>query len=245
MRVDRADLIVGALRQAFTIARSGKPGPVLIDLPRDILAQKVAFDGYQPVGKPLPPRGNPAQIEAAAAALRRAARPLILAGGGAVAADAQAEVRALAEALQAPVLTTLSGRGSLPDDHPLAAGGIGHHRTWLTKRLLPEADVVLGLGCRFEEQETNWREGYVPDPRACYIQVDIDPAEIGRSVVPQLAVVGDVRLVLRDLLEAAEAGPRTTAPRLGWRRSRATSSSSRTRSPAWSARSSGRSTRCG
>ena len=188
---------------------------MLIDLPRDILAQKVAFDGYQPVGKPLPPRGNPAQIEAAAAALRRAARPLILAGGGAVAADAQAEVRALAEALQAPVLTTLSGRGSLPDDHPLAAGGIGHHRTWLTKRLLPEADVVLGLGCRFEEQETNWRDGYVPDPRACYIQVDIDPAEIGRSVVPQLAVVGDVRLVLRDLLEALKPGaPNGAAPRL-------------------------------
>ena len=202
VRIDRADLIVGALRQAFTIARSGKPGPVLIDIPRDVLAQQVSFDGYQPVGKPLPPRGNPAQIAAAAAALRRAARPLIIAGGGAIAADAPAEVRALAEALQAPVLTTLSGRGSLPDDHPLAAGGIGHHRTWLTKRLLPEADVVLGLGCRFEEQETNWRDGYVPDPRACYIQVDIDPAEIGRSVVPKLAVVGDVRLVLRDLLDA-------------------------------------------
>ena len=215
VRVDRVDLVVGALRQAFTIARSGKPGPVLIDLPRDILAQKVAFDGYRPVGKLLPPRGNPAQIEAAAAALRRAARPLVIAGGGAVAADAQAEVRALAETLQAPVLTTLSGRGSLPDDHPLAAGGIGHHRTWLAKRLLPEADVVLGLGCRFEEQETNWREGYVPDPRACYIQVDIDPIEIGRSVVPQLAVVGDVRLVLRDLLEALKPGaPNDAAPRL-------------------------------
>ena len=210
-RIDRADLIVGALRQAFTIARSGKPGPVLLDIPRDILMQQVSFDGYQPVGKPLPPRGNPAQIAAAAEALQGAARPLVIAGGGATAADAGRELRALAETLQAPVLTTLSGRGCLPDDHPLAAGGIGHHRTWLTKRLLPEADVVLGLGCRFEEQETNWRDGYVPDARACYIQVDIDPAEIGRSVVPKLAVVGDIRLVLGDLLDALKPGARNAA----------------------------------
>lgn len=87
------------------------------------------------------------------------------------------------------------------DDHALAAGGIGHHRTWLTARLLPEADVVLGLGCRFEEQETNWRPTYLPDPAACYIQVDIDPTEIGRSVVPQIGIVGDIKLVLEELIE--------------------------------------------
>jgi acetolactate synthase I/II/III large subunit len=207
VRVDRADAIVAILRQAFTIARSGKPGPVLVDIPRDILAQEIDFERYQPVGRPAPLPGNPAQVEAAAAALRGARRPLLIAGGGAIAADAAAEVRALAEALGAPVLTTLSGRGSLPDDHPLAAGGLGHHRTWLTRQLLADADVVLGLGCRFEEQETNWREGYLPDPAACYIQVDIDPAEIGRSIVPNIAVVGDARLVARGLIDAL--GPRS------------------------------------
>ncbi len=200
VRIDRADLIVPALRQAFTVARSGKPGPVLIDIPRDILAQQVELGDYRPVGRPSPPRAAPEPLRRAAEALASAERPLIIAGGGAIAAGAWGEVRAVAELLQAPVLTTLAGRGSLPDDHALAAGGIGHHRTWLTARLLPEADVVLGLGCRFEEQETNWRPTYLPDPAARYIQVDIDPAEIGRSVVPEIGIVGDAKLVLEDLL---------------------------------------------
>ena len=95
---------------------------------------------------------------------------------------------------------------------------------------------MLGLGCRFEEQETNWRAATCPIRAPAYIQVDIDPAEIGRSVVPQLAVVGDVRLVLRDLLEALKPRAQRDRPRRAWMRSRATSSSSRTRSPAWSAR---------
>jgi acetolactate synthase-1/2/3 large subunit len=189
------------LRHAFTIARSGKPGPVLLDIPRDVLSQQIQLDRYVPVGRPSRPRGDPAQLQAAAAALSRAERPVLIAGGGAIAADAAPEVRRLAEVLHAPVITTLSGRGSLPDDHPLAAGGLGHHRTWLTKKLLPEADVVLGLGCRFEEQETNWRPTFVPDDAATYIQVDIDPAEIGRSIVPAIGIVGDVRLVIQDLLE--------------------------------------------
>lgn len=211
LRVDHAELVVSVLRQAFQVARSGKPGPVLLDLPRDILAQEISFDGYQPVGKPAPPRANAEQVRAAAEALRRASRPLVIAGGGAIASNASAEIRELAELLRAPVLTTLSGRGILSDDHPLAAGGLGHHRTWLTARLLPEADVVLALGCRFEEQETNWREGYVPDPASCYIQVDIDPSEIGRSIVPRIAMVGDIRLAVQDLLEALHSGYRFDA----------------------------------
>jgi len=206
VRIDRADLIVDVLRQAFTVARSGKPGPVLLDIPRDILSQQVQLDRYVPVGRPSRPRGNPVDLEAAAAALLQAKRPLLIVGGGVTAADAAPEVRRLAEALEAPVITTLSGRGSLPDDHALAAGGIGHHRTRLTKKLLPEADVVLGLGCRFEEQETNWRPTFLPDAGATYIQVDIDPAEIGRSVVPAVGIVGDVKLVIQDLMELLAKG---------------------------------------
>lgn len=205
IRVDRSDILIDILRQAFTIARSGKPGPVLIDMPREIVYQEIPFDGYRPVGKPPRSRGDPEGLRAAVAALSRAQRPLVVAGGGVIASGAYAELRQLAERLGAPVATTLAGRGSLPDDHYLAAGGLGHHRTSLTKRLLPEADVVLGLGCRFEDQETNWTPTYLPDPAACYIQVNIDPAEIGRSIVPQIGIVGDIKLVLRDMLDLLQA----------------------------------------
>jgi acetolactate synthase-1/2/3 large subunit len=209
VRIDRGDLVTDVLRRAFTVARSGKPGPVLLDLPRDILAQPVPpAPPYRPVGRSPPTRASADAIEAAAGLLRRAERPLLVAGGGVIASGAWNEVCALAELLQAPVITTLSGRGSMPDDHPLAAGGIGHHRTWLTRRLLPEADVVLGLGCRFEEQETNWRPDFLPGPEARYIQVDIDAGEIGRSIAPSVGVVGDARQVLIDLVLALkEQGP--------------------------------------
>lgn len=203
VRVDRADLVVEVLRQAFTIARSGKPGPVLIDLPWDIMRQSVEFSGYVPVGKPPAPRADAARIKAVTERLLRASRPIIIAGGGTVASGAFVELRELAETLGTPVLTTLSGRGSLPDDHPLAAGGLGIHRNRASKQLLAEADFVLGLGCRFESMETNWLPGYVPAPNACYVQVDVDPAELGRSVVPEIGVVGDIQLVLQDLIAAA------------------------------------------
>ena len=124
--------------------------------------------------------------------LAGAERPLIVAGGGTVASGAWDELRALAELLGAPVITTLAGRGSIPDDHPLSVGGLGAHRNRLSKRLLADADLVLGLGCRFEEMETNWRPGYVPAPDALYMQVDIDAAEIGRSIPAHLGLVGDI-----------------------------------------------------
>lgn len=205
IRVDRPDLIVESLRQAFTIARSGKPGPVLVDIPQDVLASEIEFSGYKPVGKPPRVRGDSDAIKAAAAALAKAERPLIVSGGGAIAADAAAEVRELAEMLAVPVATTLAGRGILPDDHELAAGGLGHHRQEITKHLLPGADVVLGIGARFEQQETNWKPDYLPATTATYIQIDIDPVEIGRSVWADVGVVGDAKLVLRDLIAELKA----------------------------------------
>jgi acetolactate synthase-1/2/3 large subunit len=204
VRVDRPDLIVESLRQAFNIARSGKPGPVLIDIPQDVLAADVDFHDYRPVGKPVQGSGNPAQMRAAAQALLVAKRPLIVAGGGAIAADAAPEVTRLAEILAIPVMTTLAGRGILPDDHNLAAGGLGHHRQAITKALLANADVVLGIGVRFEQQETNWKPDYLPAADATYIQIDIDPTEIGKSVVAAIGIVGDAKLVLQDILKELE-----------------------------------------
>jgi acetolactate synthase I/II/III large subunit len=202
VRVDRADLIGDVLRQAFSIARSGKPGPVLIDIPRDILDSDVPARHYVPGPRRQRPAADAAGIAAAADALLGAARPILVAGGGAVAADAAEEVRELAELLALPVLTSLAGRGVISDDHPLSAGGLGTHRNRLSKRLLGEADVVLGLGCRFEEMETNWRPGSVPAPGSCYIQADIDPVEIGKSVPDQIGLVGDARAVVQQLVTA-------------------------------------------
>jgi acetolactate synthase-1/2/3 large subunit len=199
VRVDRADLLSDALHRAFAISRNGKPGPVLVDIPRDLLMGKLPAATYYPVGAPTRPRGDSERIRAAAQALLGAKDPIIIAGGGAVASNAGAEIVALAESLAIPVLTSLSGRGVISDNHPLSVGGLGAHRNPLSKRLLAEADVVLGLGTRFEEMETNWRPGFVPAPDATYIQVDIDPAEIGRSVPAALSVVGDIRLVVEEL----------------------------------------------
>ena len=199
VRVDRADLVPEVLHQAFTLARSGRPGPVLVDLPRDIVDAEIEHTTYQAAGPPPRPAADEALVARAADALAGATRPLLVAGGGTVASGAFTELRGLAELLAAPVLTTLAGRGSIPDDHPLSAGGLGTHRNPISKRLLAEADVVLGLGCRFEEMETNWRPGAVPSPAACYVQVDIEPGEIGRSVPASIGLVGDVGAVLTRL----------------------------------------------
>jgi acetolactate synthase-1/2/3 large subunit len=202
VRVDRADLVWEVVHEGFTVARNGKPGPVYIDIPRDLLDTQIERRPYRPAGPPARPGPGIGGVEDAAVLLTGAERPLIIAGGGVVASGAWRELGYVAQQLGAPVITTLAGRGSIPDDHPLSVGGLGAHRNRLSKRLLSEADVVLGLGCRFEEMETNWRPGFVPSPEALYIQVDIDAAEIGRSVPAHLGIVGDIRSVLGSLVGA-------------------------------------------
>jgi acetolactate synthase-1/2/3 large subunit len=208
VRVDRADLIIDVLRQAFAVARNGKPGPVYIDLPRDLLNEKVKLGQYEPIGPAARTRPEAGKIDAAVGMLLSARSPLIVAGGGVIASGAWDSVRALAESLAIPVITSLAGRGAIADDHPLSVGGLGCHRNPLSKRLLGEADVVLSLGARFEEMETNWRKGFVPQPSAQVIQVDIDPIEIGRSVPAALGVIGDIRLVVEEMLARLAADSR-------------------------------------
>lgn len=204
-RVDRADLMIPALRQAFAISRSGKPGPVLIEAPRDILAQQIEADHYRPAGPPGRMAGDPGAVSRAAAALAGAERPLLIAGGGVLASAASPALLRLAGQLSSPVLTSLAGRGALPEDHPLAAGGLGAHRNPVAKRLLAESDVIVGLGTRFEEMETNWQPSAMPPDRATYIQVDIDPGELGRSVPAHIGVTGDVRTVLEQITAELDA----------------------------------------
>ena len=201
VRVDRADLLPSVMQRAFTIARAGKPGPVLVDVPRDLQSQMIEFGPYQALGKTPRVRADRALVVQVAERLLAAARPIVIAGGGAVAAEATPELVRLAELMALPVLTTLSGRGSFPDDHPLAAGGLGMHRNDISKKLLNEADFVLGLGCRFEEMESNWTPAYLPAAGACYVQVDVDATELGKAVMPTIAVVSDAKLLLEDLAE--------------------------------------------
>ena len=213
VRVDRAEQIPEAVAEAFKLARSGRPGPVLIDVPRDLLDEDIAAVPYEPSGPPARPAADPALIRSTVDLLLEAERPLLIAGGGAVSSGAFTELRTLAEYLAIPVLTSLAGRGSIADDHPLSAGGLGTHRNGLSKRLLGEADVVVGLGTRFEEMETNWRPGTVPSPHAVYVQVDIEPSEIGRSVPARLGVVADIRTALEQLLAELQArGVASCAP---------------------------------
>ena len=207
VRVDRPDLVAGVLRQAFATARSGRPGPVVVDLPRDVLDAEVEASPTSRSALPHAPPGDARVVAAAAEALAAARRPIVVAGGGAMASGAAEPLRILAQRFVLPVLTTLAGRGCIPDDHPLSVGGLGAHRNRLSKRLLGEADVVLGLGCRFEEMESNWSPSAVPRPDATYIQVDIHAPEIGRGVPAQLGIVGDVRAVLEQLLAALEGHP--------------------------------------
>lgn len=217
VRVDRADLVADVVRQAFAIATSGRPGPVLVDLPRDILGEQVSVTSRPVLDLKAAGGADPDAITRAADALAGAARPLLVAGGGAVMSGAFAEIRQLAERLEAPVLTSLAGRGSIPDDHRLSFGGLGAHRTRVSKRLLAEADVVLGLGTRFEEMETNWHPGAVPGPDARYLQVDVEGAEIGRSVPAHVGLVGDVRAVVQQLLDELSTGDHPTpAGRTEW-----------------------------
>jgi acetolactate synthase-1/2/3 large subunit len=200
VRVDRPDLVADAVAHAFRVARNGRPGPVLLDLPRDVLDAVAPARPYVRSG-PLPrPAGSTAAVAAAAEALAGAERPLLIAGGGAIAADAAGPIRELAEGLAMPVVTSLAGRGIVPDDHPLSVGGLGAHRNRLSKRLFAEADVVVGFGTRFEEMETNWQPGFVPAEGATYVQVDIDPGELGRGIPTQIGIVGDVGAVAGQLL---------------------------------------------
>lgn len=200
IRIDRADMISDIARRAFTIARGGKPGPVYVDLPRDLLPQEVEFGEYTPAPTRSAIAGDPDLVKFATEALLSAERPILVAGGGAVMSGAFDEVRQLAEVLALPILTSLAGRGIIPDDHPMSVGGLGAHRNPLSKDLFLNADVIIGVGTKFEEMETNWRDGFLPDRRAVYVQIDIDPAEHGRSIIPRYPITGDARTVLGQIL---------------------------------------------
>jgi len=201
-RVTQPEKVPWTMRRAFSIATSGKPGPVYVEIPTDIALQQADIPSYVPAPGPLRPAGDPEAVEAAAALLAQAKRPLIVAGGGTILSGAQAELKALAEMRGAPVMTTPSGRGSIPEDHPLALGLVGLYLTRVGEKAYGEADLLMSVGSRNEEFQTGGWRCFPQDAR--FVQIDIDPFEIGRNWVPDAAIIGDARLVLGQLAASLE-----------------------------------------
>ena len=204
-RVTEPDRISWVMRRAFSLATQGKPGPVYVDIPRDTGAEEAKTPPHVPVEYPLRTAGDPQKIKEAAALLLKARRPVIVAGGGAVSSRAFDEVKKFVELLNLPLMTTPCGRGILSEEHPMAFGLVGLYFSEIGEKVYGEADLMMTLGSRNEDFQSG-EQRFFPKG-AKYIQVDIDPEEMGRNWVPDVALVGDIKLVLQALLrELQRAG---------------------------------------
>ncbi len=191
------------IREAFHLAATGRPGPVHVDLPKDILVkeaelvwpQRVQMRSYNPNYD-----GHPGQIKKAARLLVRAERPVLYVGGGVIIADANAELRELAELTQICVTTTLMGLGAFPSAHPLSLEMLGMHGTYYANMAVHHSDVLVAVGARFDDRVTGRVEAFAPN--AEIIHIDIDPSSISKNIKVDVPIVGDCRRVLRALIEA-------------------------------------------
>jgi len=205
--------------EAFYIASSGRPGPVLIDVPKDVGLE--AFD-YEPVapgqmklrGYRPTLKGNPRQIAQALKLIQEAERPLLYVGGGAIASGAHAELKALAERFQIPVTTTLMGKGSFEEHHSLALGMLGMHGTAYANFAVSECDLLIAVGARFDDRVTGKLDEFAV--RAKVIHIDIDPAEVGKNRAPEVPIVGNVKHVLEELLRLAQEAPAQSTQTQAW-----------------------------
>jgi acetolactate synthase-1/2/3 large subunit len=203
------DDIPMVVRQAFHIATTGRPGPVLIDVPKDVLQNTMTWTwptdeeviaslpGYKPVTK-----GHPKMIKEAAKLILAAEKPLLYIGGGVLKARAADVVRELAELLQIPVVTTLMARGAFPDNHPLCLGMPGMHGNATAITAMQKSDLLINFGARFDDRVTGKVSTFAPDAKV--IHVDIDPAEQGKVRKPDVPIVGDCRLVVEEILKSVQ-----------------------------------------
>ena len=194
------DLIPSMIKSAFEIAASGRPGPVLIDVPKEVQEGELSkFDdslidtpGYNPTTK-----GNIRQIKKARDLIKEAKRPLILAGAGVIISGACCELKKLADNINAPVMTSLLGKGAIDETDDLALGMLGMHGRKVSNDSINEADLLIAIGIRFSDRTTGRLDSFVPDTKL--IHIDIDPAEIGKNVDVDLPIVGDARNILSSL----------------------------------------------
>ena len=193
------------IRQAFYIAKTGRPGPVLIDIPKDITQQlsNIGIPSEERVRESLPgykphTEGNVQQIKKAARLIASAKRPVLYIGGGAVNSEAQEELVELAQLMKIPVTTTTQGKGAFPEDHPLALRMLGMHGTYYANMAVYNADLLIAVGARFDDRVTGKIDEFAPEARI--IHIDIDPASISKNIVVDVPIVGDVKIVLRKLI---------------------------------------------
>jgi acetolactate synthase I/II/III large subunit len=192
--------------EAFLIAASGRPGPVLIDVPKDVGIEEfhytpVAPGTAIPAGFRLPPEPDPEAVAASLALIRQARRPLLYVGGGAISSGAHAAVKQLAERFRLPVTTTLMGKGAFDEKHPQSVGMLGMHGTAYANFAVTECDLLIATGARFDDRVTGRLDGFAP--RAQVIHIDIDAAEMGKTRLPDVALVADVQAALAALLAAS------------------------------------------
>ncbi|WP_017303026.1 biosynthetic-type acetolactate synthase large subunit [Spirulina subsalsa] len=201
--VRQAEDMARIIAEAFHIASTGRPGPVLVDIPKDVGLEEcnyvpvnpgeVKLAGYRPTIK-----GNPRQINAAIQLMQEARRPLLYIGGGAVTSGAHQELKQLAEHFQIPVTTTLMGLGSFDENHSLSVGMLGMHGTAYANFAVTECDLLIAVGARFDDRVTGKLEAFAC--KAQIIHIDIDPAEVGKNKAPNVPIVGDVKVVLNQIL---------------------------------------------
>ncbi|MFD6986051.1 acetolactate synthase large subunit, partial [Streptomyces sp. NPDC059956] len=204
--VTKAEDIARTIAEAFHIASTGRPGPVLVDIAKDALQAKTTFSwppsqdlpGYRPVTKP-----HAKQIREAAKMIAAAKRPVLYVGGGVMKAGATAELKVLAELTGVPVVTTLMALGSIPDTHPQNVGMPGMHGAVTAVTALQKSDLLIALGTRFDDRVTGKLDSFAPFAKV--IHADIDPAEIGKNRAVDVPIVGDAREVIADLIQAVQA----------------------------------------
>ena len=204
--VTEVERIPAAIAEAFHIASSGRPGPVLVDIPKDILQTQGPW-AWPPAmdlpGYKVPGPADASLIGQAASLIRQASKPVLYVGGGVIKSDSHAALRELAELTQAPVTTTLMARGAFPDSHPLALGMPGMHGMYAAVAAFQECDLVVALGARFDDRVTGKLAAFAPNAKI--VHADIDPAEIGKNRHPDVAIIGDLAQVLPDLVTAMRA----------------------------------------
>ncbi|HZP82554.1 MAG TPA: biosynthetic-type acetolactate synthase large subunit [Chthonomonadaceae bacterium] len=215
--VKRVEDLAPALAEAFYIARTGRPGPVLVDIPLDVSRNQIEFDpetdyprqvaipSYRPAGPQA--RVPELQIRKAAQLIAEAERPVLYVGGGAIASDAQAEVTALAEKTNILTTTTLLGKGAIDETHPLSMGMLGMHGTAYANHAVNNADLLIAVGARFDDRVTGNPEKFAVGAKI--IHIDIDPAEIGKVIQPDVPIVGDVKVILTELIKQVQPRPWT------------------------------------
>ncbi len=213
----KAEEIPGMIKSAFYIAGTGRNGPVVLDLPKDVqeeefeyeLAKDMELPGYKPTKK-----GHPLQVKKAAEMILNSKKPVILAGGGIILSGSSEELLKLSSIVEAPVTTTLMGKGSFPEDNPLSLGMLGMHGRKVSNLVVDECDCIIAIGCRFSDRTTGLISEFAQDAKI--IHIDVDPAEIGKNVDVDVPIVGDAKIILKNLIKVVEKTKNDNKSQSAW-----------------------------